>query len=110
MIAIGEGEDVFTICENGYGKRTAIEDYRQQGRGGQGLINIRTTERNGGVVGVRPVKDDDDLMFITQNGLIVRSPAGKISRIGRATQGVRCVSFRGEDKLVACARVPQDDI
>jgi DNA gyrase subunit A len=110
LLAIGEDEDVLTICENGFGKRTASGEYRRQSRGGQGLINIRTSDRNGSVVSCRPVHEDDQVMFITQSGMIVRNEVKTISRIGRATQGVRIVSLRGDDHVVASARVLSEDI
>ncbi|PIE21872.1 MAG: DNA gyrase subunit A [Planctomycetota bacterium] len=110
LLAIQEGEDVLTICENGHGKRTAIGEYRRQTRGGQGLINIRTSDRNGSVVSCRAVHESDQVMFITQSGMIVRNEVKSISCIGRATQGVRIVSLRGDDQVVASARVLSEDI
>ena len=80
---------MLTVTENGYGKRTAIDDYRVQSRGGTGIINIQTTDRNGQVVGIAFVHDDDEVMLITQQGMILRMRAGDIREIGRATQGVR---------------------
>ena len=105
------GDSVLTICENGFGKRTLAEEYRTQGRGGQGLIDIRTTTRNGKVVALAAVKDADEVMMITRLGQIVRTPAGQISQIGRNTQGVRCMSFKGEDDvLVSFTKVPSEDV
>jgi DNA gyrase subunit A len=93
------------VCENGYGKRTDVDEYRLQGRGGQGIINIRTTERNGMVVTVKVVRDSDELMMITTNGMVVRTAVNELRTIGRATQGVRVIGLRAGDKLVSCARV-----
>ncbi len=107
-----EGSDLLTVTKNGYGKRTALDEYlvqcedgtkRPQGRGGQGRIDIQTTERNGTVVDVRVVTDRDSLMFISANGMLVRTPAAEISRIGRNTQGVRVVRLREGDTLIAAA-------
>ncbi len=104
------GQSILTVCQNGYGKRTMLDEYRMQGRGGQGLIDIKTTDRNGKAVAVLAVSDDDDLMLITRLGQIVRTPAGQISQIGRNTQGVRCISFKGDDdSLVSFTKVPKED-
>src|SRR5690606_39916669 len=88
VITDGSGT-LLTVCQNGYGKRTPIDEYRLQGRGGQGLIDIRTTKRNGKVVNMVAVQDRDDVMMITMQGQIVRTPSSGISVIGRATQGVQ---------------------
>ena len=100
---------LMTICENGYGKRTQVEEYRAQTRGGKGIRDIRTTERNGKVVNLLSVTDEDEVMMITKDGQIVRTSVGGISVIGRNTQGVRCISLRDGDKLVSVARIPQEE-
>ncbi len=100
---------VLTVCENGHGKRTSAGEYRLQGRGGQGVINIRTTERNGTVVSMHTVRDTDELMMITSNGMIVRIGVSDIRSIGRATQGVRVIALRPGDSLVDVARVVGED-
>ena len=100
---------LLTVCENGYGKRTSFEEYRTQGRGGSGIINIRTTKRNGRVVAMKSMRDADELMLITQQGKIVRTGLNEMRVIGRATQGVRVISLRPGDKLVSVARVVSDD-
>lgn len=100
---------LLTICENGYGKRTSVEEYRSQTRGGKGIIDIRTTERNGKVVNLLGVSDDDEVMMITKDGQIVRTGVAGISVIGRNTQGVRCISLRDGDKLVSVARIPKEE-
>jgi DNA gyrase subunit A len=105
----GGDEALLTVCENGYGKRTLVEEYRVQGRGGQGLIDIRTSERNGKVVNLLAVRDIDEVMMITKDGQIVRTKAGEISVIGRATQGVRCIALNEGDKLVSVARIPNEE-
>jgi DNA gyrase subunit A len=109
MVVCGGDETLLTVCENGYGKRTKVEEYKVQGRGGQGVIDIRTNDRNGKVVNLLAVKDDDEVMMITKNGQIVRTKAGEISVIGRATQGVRCIALTGEDKLVSVALIPSEE-
>ncbi|MHC5023857.1 MAG: DNA gyrase subunit A [Planctomycetota bacterium] len=106
--------DLLTVTENGYGKRTPLTEYlvhseggstRAQNRGGKGRRDIQTTTRNGPVVTVRCVTESDSLMFVSSGGMIVRVPAGSISRIGRNTQGVRLVSLKESDTLIAAARV-----
>jgi len=105
MEVLRPGGTILTATENGYGKRTVLDEYRVQGRGGYGIINIQTTERNGKVVGVTCVLDNEELMFITQQGMILRTRASGISVIGRATQGVRLMDLDEGDRLVAVARL-----
>jgi DNA gyrase subunit A len=100
---------LLTVCENGYGKRTLVEEYRQQSRGGKGIIDIRTSDRNGKVINLLAVKDDDEVMMITKDGQIVRTKVSEISVIGRNTQGVRCIALNEGDKLVSVARIPNED-
>jgi DNA gyrase subunit A len=109
MVVAGEEQTLLTVCENGYGKRTAVGEYRIQGRGGQGLIDIRTTERNGKVVDLLAVSDKDDVILITKDGQVVRTPVAGISLIGRNTQGVRVISLNEGDRLVSAALVPHED-
>ncbi len=101
---------LLTVCENGYGKRTPIDEYRLQHRGGSGIINIRTSERNGKVVAVRAVDNRDELMVITANGILLRTAVAELREIGRATQGVRLIRLDEGDRVVAVARIaPEDD-
>jgi DNA gyrase subunit A len=100
---------LLTICENGYGKRTPVEEYRLQSRGGKGIIDIRTSDRNGKVVNLLAVKEDDEVMMITKDGQIVRTKVSEISVIGRNTQGVRCIALNEGDKLVSVARIPNEE-
>ena len=83
--------------------------YRVQSRGGVGIINIQTSERNGKVIGVAQVSDDDELMLITQQGKILRMAANTIRAIGRATQGVRLIDIEGDDRAVSIARLEEQD-
>jgi DNA gyrase subunit A len=101
---------LITGCEAGYGKRTPVEDYPVQGRGGQGVINIRTEGRNGDVVGVGLARDGDEVLFITQTGMLVRTPVAEISTMGRNTQGVRLVNLKEADRLVALEIVSEQDL
>jgi len=96
---------LLTVCENGFGKRTSLDDYRSQNRGGIGLINIKTTERNGKVIGLKAVNDEDELMMITANGIIIRTGLEQIRSIGRNTQGVRLIKLDKGDKLVAVEKI-----
>jgi DNA gyrase subunit A len=104
------GATILTVTERGYGKRTPLEAYRVQKRGGQGVITIRTTQRNGQVVGVAQVFDDDQVMLITDGGKVLRSPVSGISTMGRATQGVRVMDLAPSEKLVSMARLAESDV
>jgi DNA gyrase subunit A len=108
-ILTGEAQ-ILTTTERGYGKRTPLDDYRPQKRGGQGIINIRANERNGPVIGIAQVVDDDDVMLITDGGKVLRCPVGGISSMGRATQGVRVMRLDEGEKLVSIARLAEEDI
>jgi DNA gyrase subunit A len=105
MVIVEEKAALFTVCENGYGKRTSIDSYRPQSRGGIGLKNIKTTERNGKVVALKSVQSKDDLMMITANGMIIRTGLDEIRSIGRNTQGVRLIKLKPGDKLVATEKI-----
>ena len=105
METLRAGGTILTVTVNGYGKRTEIDEYRVQGRGGFGIINIQTTERNGQVVAVSCVLEQEQLMFITEQGMILRTQASGISIIGRATQGVRLIDLDEGDRTVAVARL-----
>ncbi|MBS3108257.1 DNA gyrase subunit A [Candidatus Woesearchaeota archaeon] len=97
--------NILTVTENGYGKRTEIGEYRHIRRGGKGVINIQTSERNGDVVGIKTVKDNDEIMLISKNGVIIRVPVSDISIVGRNTQGVRIMKLDDKDKVKTIARV-----
>ena len=96
---------ILTATENGYGKRTEIEDFPVQGRGGQGVIAIQTSERNGHTVGAAQVGDDDEIMLISSNGTLIRTAVSDISIQGRNTQGVRLIRVGSEQRLVGLARI-----
>ncbi len=110
MEVLTPGATILTLTENGYGKRTPLEDYRLQRRGGQGIITIRTTNRNGEVVSVAQVVDDDEVMLITDGGKVLRSKVSGISTMGRATQGVRIMKLDAGEKIVAMARLAERDM
>ena len=105
MVIVEEKSALFTVCENGYGKRTGLENYRPQSRGGVGLKNIKTSARNGKVVALKAVHSRDDLMMITANGIIIRTGLDQIRSIGRNTQGVRLINLKEGDKLVAAEKI-----
>ena len=105
MEVLRAGGTILTVTENGYGKRTEIDEYRVQSRGGIGIINIQTSERNGKVIGVACVLENEELMFITEQGMILRTQANGISLIGRATQGVRLIDMDEGDRAVSVARL-----
>ena len=102
---LGTEGAILTAATRGLGKRTAIAEYRQQGRGGLGLINLKVTERTGPVVGVAQVLPGDQVILITQDGMIIRTAVDGIREIGRSTQGVKLIDLEGEDRLVAIAKV-----
>jgi DNA gyrase subunit A len=105
-----QGTSVLTVTENGYGKRTEEAEYRVQGRGGKGIITMKTTDRNGLVVGALQVKDDDGVMVITNRGMLIRMLTKGISVIGRNTQGVRLITLESaEEKVVGIARVALEE-
>jgi DNA gyrase subunit A len=109
MEVLRPGTAVLTLTENGYGKRTGIDEYRMTNRGGLGIINIQTTGRNGRVVGVAAVTEDEEVMFITQQGMVLRTAARTVSIIGRNTQGVRLIDMDEGDRAVSLARLEEQD-
>jgi DNA gyrase subunit A len=109
MEVLEPGGTMLTVTEQGYGKRTELDEYRVQSRGGIGIINIQTSDRNGKVVGMTQVHDDDELMLITQQGKILRMASRDIRTIGRATQGVRLIDIEGDDRTVSIARLAEKD-
>ncbi len=104
LIVVGEGT-VLTVTENGYGKRTPVDDYPRRGRGGQGVISIQTSERNGLVTGAVQVENDHDIMLITDGGTLVRTRVEEISLVSRNTQGVKLISLQGDEKLVGVEKI-----
>ncbi len=109
MEILSPGATILTVTERGYGKRTPLEDYRLQNRGGQGIITIRTSERNGAVIGVAQVMDDDEVMLITDGGKVLRCRVSGISTMGRVTQGVTLMDLDPAERLVAIARLAEHD-
>ena len=109
MEVVREGGTLLTVAQNGFGKRTELDEYRLQSRGGLGIINIQTSDRNGKVVGIAYVHEDDQLMLISQQGMILRMRAGDVRAIGRATQGVRLIGMGEGDQVVSLAKLAEKE-
>jgi DNA gyrase subunit A len=111
MVVMKEGGTLLVVTETGMGKRTGLEAYRLQRRGGKGVINIRSSQKTGQVVAIREVHPGDELMVITRSGIINRQPVDGIRVIGRATQGVRLINLDKGDRVMDVARVvPEDEV
>lgn len=108
MEAVKKNLTLLTVTENGYGKRTSLEEYRLQRRGGKGVINISTSRRNGLVVGIKGVRESDELMLMSSHGIAIRLPVKGISVIGRNTQGVRLMKLSEGDKVCAVERIVEE--
>jgi len=108
MLVLDEG-DILTVTERGYGKRSNPDEHSRQGRGGQGVIGIQTSERNGALIAALQVTDEDDIMLISDGGTLVRTHANEISTLGRNTQGVTLIRLREDENLVGLARIQSED-
>ncbi len=108
MEVVSPGDIILTATEFGFGKRSRVDDYRLTNRGGKGVINIKVTDRNGPVVGIRRVTEDDEFMLITTGGQLIRSRVQDVSIIGRATQGVRLIGVKEGDRVAALARIEEN--
>jgi len=108
MVIVSEDRTLLTVTENGYGKRTEISEYRLISRGGSGVRNIICSERNGKVVSINSVKEDNDIILISQKGIIIRIQASQISIIGRNTQGVKLMNLEQGDKVVGAAKIVKE--
>jgi DNA gyrase subunit A len=106
---LSHGQTLFAVTENGYGKRTSIDEYPVQKRGGKGVISIKTTERNGLVIGILLVSGDDDLMLMTNIGKVIRMQVNSISVISRNTQGVKVMGMDAEERVVGAARLAEKE-
>ncbi|MFH1770432.1 MAG: DNA gyrase subunit A [archaeon] len=105
MVIAVDDKKILTITKNGFGKKSMISDYRFIKRGGKGVINIKTSDRNGGVVAIKAITDDDELIFISRNGIVIRTNSSEVSTIGRNTQGVRLMRMREGDEVVSAAKI-----
>jgi len=110
MISVNNPEvSVLVVSEKGYGKRTLLEDYRITNRGGKGVKTLNVTEKTGELVALKDVTDKDDLMIINRSGIVIRIAVSQLRVMGRATQGVRLISLKGDDEIASIARVEHDD-
>src|SRR5262249_46956780 len=113
-MVIANGNDdptsLLTVCSNGYGKRTMLTEYRSQNRGGKGLIDIKTSDRNGSVVAVTKVTDPDEVMLTTARGILMRTRVADIRPIGRNTQGVRLIRLDDGDTVSSLAKLPEEEL
>jgi DNA gyrase subunit A len=113
-MVVANGDDdpasLLTVCANGFGKRTALTEYRAQNRGGKGLIDIKTSERNGPVVAIAKVTDDDEVMLTTTGGILIRTKIADTRLIGRNTQGVRLIRVEEGDSVSSLARLPEEEL
>ena len=109
MEVLSHGQTLFAVTEHGYGKRTSIDEYPVQKRGGKGVISIKTSERNGPVVAILLVTEDDDLMLMTNIGKVIRTPISSISVISRNTQGVKVMGMEAVERVVGAARLAEKE-
>jgi DNA gyrase subunit A len=109
MDVVDEKAHLLSVTENGYSKRSEVTEYRFQGRGGSGVINVKVTEKNGPVVGIKSVTDADQLLLISQSGMLIRIKVKDIRETGRAAQGVRVIQLESGDRLVAVAKLAEPD-
>jgi DNA gyrase subunit A len=109
MQVVSDDGSVLTVCENGYGKRTDVSEYRRQTRGGIGLKNVQISDRNGPVIGIAGVSDRHQLLLVTEQGQIIRMSTGDLRPIGRDTQGVRLMDLAEGDRLVSIATLTEPD-
>ncbi|HJW13571.1 MAG TPA: DNA gyrase C-terminal beta-propeller domain-containing protein, partial [Thermoanaerobaculia bacterium] len=109
MDVVDEKAHLLSVTENGYGKRSEVAEYRYQGRGGSGVINIKVTEKNGPVAGIKSVTDADQLLLITQSGMLIRIKVKDIRETGRAAQGVRLIYLEEGDSVVAVAKLAEPE-
>ena len=100
---------ILVVTENGYGKRTIIDSYRQTHRGSKGVKALNTTEKNGNIVSFKIVEGNEDLMIITNSGMMIRLPLDQISKTGRVAQGVRLINLKDEQKVSTIAIVNKED-
>jgi DNA gyrase subunit A len=109
MVVVKEADEVLTVTSRGFGKRTPVFDYRRTNRGGSGIINIKLTDRNGKVTGLKGISDDGDLMLITRRGIIIRSDLAKISTIGRNTRGIKLIALDQDDEVIDLALCEKEE-
>ena len=104
-----EGTELFVVTEKGYGKRTDISEYPEQHRGGQGVYTIQMTQKKGLLVGMKVVQENDEIMIISEEGVVTRTAVSGISKLGRSTQGVKVMNIAEGDKVTAVAVANQEE-
>ncbi len=109
MVTVRQDSTLLVVTENGYGKRTAITEYRVTKRGGKGIVTVNTTNKVGKMVTIKEVFDDDDLMIITTKGKVIRQPINALRKMGRATQGIRLIKLGKDDKIADVARIVKEN-
>ena len=110
MVSVNDMDaNILVVSENGYGKRSSLEDYRVTNRGGKGVKTISITEKTGRLVSIKTVSDLDDLMIINKSGIAIRMEVAALRVMGRATQGVRLINLKGDDTIAAVAKVMKDE-
>jgi DNA gyrase subunit A len=107
MELIDDNSEILSVTENGFGKRSSAVDYRKQSRGGKGILAMRLTEKNGDIIAIKPVTDKEDLMIITDKGQVIRTSISGISLLGRATQGVKIIKLKENEKVVAVENIAE---
>ena len=108
MLTARKNSTILVVTENGFGKRTNVDEYRITKRGGKGIVTIKITERVGKMIAIKEVIDDDDLMIITSKGIVIRQQVSKLRTMGRATQGVRLIRLHEDDYIADIARIVRD--
>ena len=110
MISVNDPEStILVVSEKGYGKRTDLEDYRITNRGGKGVKTINVTDKTGELIAIKDITDKDDLMIINKSGIVIRIAASELRVMGRATQGVRLITLKGDDEIASVAKVEHED-
>ena len=110
IVSTSENDLVLSVTEHGFGKRTNVDEYRVQGRGGKGIINVKTTAKNGKVVAIMPVQEDSDVLVMTANGKLIRVRSTDIRAVGRASQGVRLINLDDDDKVTAATTLVEAEV
>ena len=109
MAVLRPSSTIISVTEKGYGKRTLTKDYRRQSRGGQGIISIKTDDRNGNVVGMKLINDEDEFMILSDKGKIIRIKASQVPITGRNTKGVRLIGLQADEKVVGIAKIEEKE-
>ena len=110
VCAASEHDSILVVSENGYGKRTLVEDYRITNRGGKGVKTLNVTDKTGDVIAIKDITDEDDLMITTKRGIMIRMAAADLRVMGRATQGVRLINLKSGESIASVAKVPSSEV